>query len=200
MEFSVGFKVFNFYNRDYCYLYATKNLILFFLISSLLLSIFWFLLVDCDLSSLLVGVIFIPMSIFAASKLSEKTDSENRDLQVNILKVPKFIGFFLYQSIKGGIDTARRVFSVNMHLKAEFLHYPVKHLPAGLPMNLFMNVVSLLPGSVSVIREPNSVLVHVLAVTNSTIDDIYQCEVIISELFGIDIATVNHDSSTEQVG
>ena len=139
------------------------------------------------------------MSVFAAVKLSEKTDGAGSNLQVNILKVPKFIGFFLYQSIKGGIDTARRVCSVNMHLQAEFLHYPIKHLPSGLPMNLFMNVVSLLPGSVSVIREPNSVLVHVLAVTHSTINDIYQCEVIISELFGIDLTTVNHDSSTEEV-
>ncbi len=172
---------------------------MFFLISSLLLTGFWFLLVDGDLASLLVGVVFIPLSIFAAAKLSEKTDSANSNLPVNILKVPKFIVFFLYQSIKGGTDTARRVFSVNMDLKAEFIHYPIKYLPAGLPMNLFMNVVSLLPGSVSVIREPDSVLVHVLALTNNTINEIYQCELIISELFDIDIAIDSHDSSTERV-
>lgn len=172
---------------------------MYFLISSLLLTGFWFLLVAGDPASLLVGVIFIPMSIFAASKLSEKTDSTNEILRVNILKVPKFIGFFLYQSIKGGTDTASRVFSANLALEADFLHYHIKHLPAGLPMNLFMNVVSLLPGSVSVTREPNSVLVHVLAVTNSTIDEIYQCEVIISELFDINIIKSNHKSSTEEV-
>jgi len=139
------------------------------------------------------------MSIFASVKLSEKTDSANSDLHINILKVPKFICFFLYQSIKGGSDTAKRVFSINMHLQPEFIHYPVKHLPAGLPMNLFMNVVSLLPGSVSVIREPDSVLVHVLTITKSTLNDIYACELIIGELFGLDLPVNSHDSSTEKV-
>lgn len=139
------------------------------------------------------------MSVFAAAKLSEKTDSANSDLKVNILKVPKFMLFFLYQSIKGGTDTARRVFSVNMNLQAEFVHYPIKHLTAGLPINLFMNVVSLLPGSVSVIRETDSVLVHVLAVTDNTINEIYQCELIISELFGLDIAFERQNSSSQNV-
>lgn len=139
------------------------------------------------------------MSVFAAAKLSEKTDRANSDLKVNILKVPKFMLFFLYQSIKGGTDTARRVFSVNMNLQAEFVHYPIKHLTAGLPINLFMNVVSLLPGSVCVIRETDSVLVHVLAVTDNTINEIYQCELIISELFGLDIAFERQNSSSQNV-
>lgn len=97
------------------------------------------------------------------------------------------------------MDTAKRVFSFNMHLQPEFIHYPVKHLPAGLPMNLFMNVVSLLPGSVSVIREPESVLVHVLAVSNSTLNEIYACEKIIGELFGLDLPANPYDASTERV-
>jgi len=74
-----------------------------------------------------------------------------------------------------------------MKLQPEFLHYSIKGLPAGLPMNLFMNVVSLLPGSVSVVREPESVLVHVLTATPSTLDEIYDCECAVSELFGLDI-------------
>lgn len=136
------------------------------------------------------------MSIFVSAKLSEKTDSANSVLHINIMKIPKFIGFFLYQSIKGGTDTAVRVFSPNMKLKPEFVLYPIKHLPAGLPINLFMNVVSLLPGSVCVIREPDSVLVHVLTVTNSTLSEIYECELIISELFGLEILSHCDDSET----
>lgn len=136
------------------------------------------------------------MSIFVSAKLSEKTDSANSVLHINIMKIPKFIGFFLYQSIKGGTDTAVRVFSPNMKLKPEFVLYPIKHLPAGLPINLFMNVVSLLPGSVCVIREPDSVLVHVLTVTNSTLSEIYECELIISELFDLEILSHCDDSET----
>lgn len=164
---------------------------MFYFIFSLLLTGFWFLLSDGNLSSLLVGIVFIPLSIFTSIKLSQKVNTVHSDLHINVLKLPKFIGFFLYYSIKGGVSTANRVFSTNMHLQPEFVHYPIKHLPAGLPMNVFVNVVSLLPGSVSVIREPNSLIVHVLTVTESTIDEIYQCEKIICELFGLTIKLPN---------
>jgi len=171
----------------------------FFLISSLLLTGFWFLLSNGDIASLLVGIVFIPMSIFASAKLAEKADSTNSVLRIRLIKIPKFMCFFLYQSIKGGTDTAKRVFAVNMDLQPEFIHYPVKHLPAGLPINLFMNVVSLLPGSVSVIREPDSVLVHVLAVANNTLHEIYECELVISELFGLDVPSDKNAASPERV-
>ena len=176
-----------------------KTLILFFFMSCLLLTGFWFLLVDGELDSLLVGVFFIPMSIFVAIKLSAKTDNGARGFHVKLMKVPKFIVFFLYQSVKGGTDTARRVFSLNMKLQPEFVHYSIKLLPVGLPINLFMNVVSLLPGSVSVIRAPDGVLVHVLTVTNSTVAELYQCECMVSELFGLKQAEKLSDSSTERV-
>lgn len=148
---------------------------------------------------MLVGVVFIPMSIFVSAKLSEKTDSANRTFYINIAKVPKFIWFFIYQSIKGGTDTAVRVFSVDMKLQPEFIHYSIKHLPGGSPMNLFMNVVSLLPGSVSVIREPTSVLVHVLTVTSSSLEDIYQCELAICELYRLDISSPSDNPSIKRV-
>lgn len=166
-----------------------------FFIFSLFLIGFWFLLVDGDIASLIVGAIFIPLSIFVSAKLSEKVGSDENKFRIMVLKVPKFIMFFLYQSIKGGTSTALRVFSSNMNLQPEFIHYPIKHLSPGLSMNLFMNVVSLLPGSVSVIREPDGVLVHVLAATESTIDEIYECERIIGELFGIEMPSYMNKSS-----
>jgi len=129
------------------------------------------------------------MSIFVSAKLSEKTDCASRPCYINVAKIPKFVCFFLYQSIKGGKDTAIRVFSADMKLQPEFIYYPIKHLPAGSPMNLFMNVVNLLPGSVGVIREPTNVLVHVLSVTNSSLDDLYECERAVCALYNIDTSS-----------
>lgn len=135
------------------------------------------------------------MSIFVSAKLSEKAGSGRNKYRINVSKVPKFILFFLYQSLKGGTSTALRVFSFNMNLQPEFIHYSIKHLSPGLSMNLFMNVVSLLPGSVSVIRETDGVWVHVLTVSDSTIGEIYECECIISELFGIETPSDTCNSS-----
>lgn len=173
------------------------NILLLF-ISSLLLTSFWFLLVDGEFTSLIVGVVFIPMSILVSAKLYEKVGRTQKKHRMNFRKVPKFIIFFLYQSLKGGTSAAVRVFSFNMNLKPEFIHYPMKYLSPGLSMNLFLNVVSLLPGSVSVIKEPNGVLVHVLAVTDSTIDEIYECECIVGELFGLEMPTNTSNSSTKE--
>ncbi|MFQ3196131.1 MAG: multicomponent Na+:H+ antiporter subunit E, partial [Colwellia sp.] len=39
---------------------------MFYFISSLLLTGFWFLLSDGDITSLLVGVVFIPMSVYVS--------------------------------------------------------------------------------------------------------------------------------------
>ena len=97
-----------------------------------------------------------------------------------------FIVFFAYQSVKGGVDTALRAFSLNMKLRPEFIHYPVQYLPAGMPMNLFINLVSLLPGSVSVVREPSGVLLHVLITKPNTLNEIYECERAVCQLFGIE--------------
>lgn len=168
---------------------------MFYFISCLLLTGFWLLLTEGEIASLIVGVVFIPLSLFVSVKLSQKADNANRGLYINLAKIPKFILFFLYQSINGGISTAVRVFSNDMQLQPEFLHYPIKHLPAGLPMNMFMNLVSLLPGSVSVIREPTSVLVHVLAVTNSSLTEIEECEQAVCELFGLNTPAFNHPPS-----
>ncbi|GAA0812434.1 hypothetical protein GCM10009111_06340 [Colwellia asteriadis] len=171
---------------------------MFSFISTLLLAGFWFLLAEGDLASLLVGIVFIPLSVFVLVKLSEKANTARSGARLQFIKIPKFVGFFLYQSIKGGKDTALRAFSLNMQLQPEFVHYPIKHIPAGLPMNLFMNVVSLLPGSVGVIREPNSVLVHVLAVTDQTLNEIYACELIVSELFGLDVSAPKRNPITKK--
>ena len=163
-------------------------------IASLLLIAFWFLLTEGNLYSLFVGVFFIILSIYASFKLTDKNDKGSHGLYINVMKLPKFIIFFLYQSIKGGVSTAQRVFAIKMNLQPNFIHYPIKHLPSGLPMNLFMNIVSLLPGSVSVIREPTGVLVHVLTVSNDTLAEIYDCELAICALFNIETSPINTDS------
>jgi len=135
---------------------------------------------------MILGIIFIPMSIIASMQLSRRTDRDQSKLHLKLRKLPKFIVFFAYQSVKGGVDTASRAFSLNMKLHPEFIHYPIQYLPAGTAMNLFINLVSLLPGSVSVVREPSGVLLHVLITNPKTLDEIYECERAVCQLFGIE--------------
>jgi multisubunit Na+/H+ antiporter MnhE subunit len=101
--------------------------------------------------------------------LSENTESGAYKSSIKLTRLPNFILFFIIQSFKGVIDTALRGFARNLDIKPECINYPIDSTPARMPMNLFMNVVSLLPCSVSVIREEQGVLVHVSAKTKNTI-------------------------------
>jgi multicomponent Na+:H+ antiporter subunit E len=73
----------------------------------------------------------------------------------------RFVPFFLWNSIRGGIDVALRVLRLQVPLHPSMVDYPMK-LPTGPARVLFVNTVSLLPGTLSVRLENNAVTVHAL--------------------------------------
>lgn len=148
--------------------------------------LFWLLLVDGEFNSLVVGGIFVLIATLTSYWLSDKTGRSENKHSIHILRLPRFIGFFFYQSLLGGVDTAFRACKFPLDISPRFIHYPLIHLPSGTPVSFFMTTVSLLPGSVSVIRETNGVLIHALTTEKSTIRQLKECEQEIAKLFGID--------------
>lgn len=73
-----------------------------------------------------------------------------------------FLPFFLVQSLRGGIDVARRALSPSLPLSTGFLRYPIR-LPEGPSRVFFMNCISLLPGTFSARLEGSALQVHLLA-------------------------------------
>lgn len=165
-----------------------------FLVGLILLG-FWLLLTNGDVYSFVVGIFFIPLAIYVSIILSRHTESIALKTSIKLTKIPSFALFFIIQSFKGGIDTALRAFAKPLNIKPEFIHYHIHSVPSGPPMNLFMNIVSLLPGSVSVIREKRGVLVHVLAKNENTLHEMCACEKAICELFGVEyIGSVDNNN------
>lgn len=76
-------------------------------------------------------------------------------------EVMGFVPFFLWHSLKGGVDVAWRAFHPRLPITLELIEYPLR-LPPGLPRVILVNTVSLLPGTLSAELGGQVLKVHVL--------------------------------------
>jgi multicomponent Na+:H+ antiporter subunit E len=73
----------------------------------------------------------------------------------------RFAPFFLRHSLQGGADVAWRAFHPGMPIAPALIDYPLR-LPAGLPQVILVNIVSLLPGTLSAGLDGQTLRIHVL--------------------------------------
>lgn len=90
--------------------------------------------------------------------------AEGRPQRWNPLRLLGFAGFFLFESIRGGVDVARRTLHPRMPIRPEFFEHEVR-LPAGQPEVLLISIISLLPGTLSAEFDPgrSTLVVHSLS-------------------------------------
>jgi multicomponent Na+:H+ antiporter subunit E len=75
--------------------------------------------------------------------------------------VLRFIPYFLFQSLRGGLDVSLRVFRPTLPLRPAILVLPVG-LPEGPARVLLASVASLMPGTLAVRIAGDGLHVHVL--------------------------------------
>lgn len=98
--------------------------------------------------------------------------------------LPRFLLFFGAQSIRGGVDVARRVLSPSMRLAPGFLTHRT-FLPEGAPRVLLADVVSLLPGTVTVDLDGDHLRVHALEAGSAVHQELRAVEDRVAALFGL---------------
>jgi multicomponent Na+:H+ antiporter subunit E len=163
--------------------------------TTLLFAFIWLLLVEFDYRSFIVGAFFI---LIAASlnywlQLVQDKKIEVKS-SIRILFLPKIVFFFVTKSIVGGFDTATRAFSPSLNIKPSFIKYQMRFLTVGVNSTLFTILVSLLPGSLVVMQEPDGIIVHVLSLNTASQKDLAECESIVANLYGIDICAATTSS------
>ncbi len=72
-----------------------------------------------------------------------------------------FALWFAVQSVKGAVDVALRAFSPRMPLDPGFRSYELS-LPEGAPRVMFINTITLLPGTLSADIIGDRVIIHML--------------------------------------
>jgi len=97
--------------------------------------------------------------------------------------VPGFFLYFLRSSLAGGLDVSRRVFDPRLPVSPGFVDYH-PGLPPGPGRVLFVNMISLLPGTVSAGLEGDRLIVHALDAGANVESELRSLEERVGRLFG----------------
>jgi multicomponent Na+:H+ antiporter subunit E len=107
-----------------------------------------------------------------------------RGLRLRPFALMRFLGFFLYESMRAGIDVARRALSPRMRLAPALIEYRLR-LPAGAPQVFLVDTLSLLPGTLSTELRDDVVCLHVLNAGLPIERELRRVEGYIAALFGV---------------
>jgi multicomponent Na+:H+ antiporter subunit E len=119
-------------------------------------TVLWWILVEGDLAKPVLSLAIILAAAGASLALLPPSNPRWRARAL----VP-LAGYFMLQSVLGGLDVARRALAPAMPIQPALVRFPLR-LPAGFPTVLFAWLVSLTPGSASVHVEGTELTVHVL--------------------------------------
>jgi multicomponent Na+:H+ antiporter subunit E len=121
---------------------------------ALLFSLLWWALTDGTAGSWWIGAPAVAGAVIISVTLVPPLGLVWREAM-------GFVPFFLWHSLKGGVDVAWRAFHPRLPITPELIEYPLR-LPPGLPRIILVNTVSLLPGTLSAELGGQVLKVHVL--------------------------------------
>jgi len=140
-----------------------------------LFTLFWWILTDGDSSSWLVGLPTIALAVIVSCYFLPQTS-------IVVTAIPKFSLFFLNHSLRGGFDVAWRAFHPKLPLTPDVIEYPLQ-LPHELSRIFMVNIVSLLPGTLSAGLEHDVLKVHVLDANTNFVAELELLEKNVAGLF-----------------
>ncbi len=140
----------------------------------------WYVLAGSDGLSWVIGV----PAVVLVTILSLMLDSPST-VNIRLASLLHFIPFFLYQSFRGGFDVMHRAFSFQQLLDPGLVSYTTI-LPEGTARILFINTISLLPGTLSAKLQEDQVTIHTLDKGLPIWANIQRLEYQVAALMGIE--------------
>lgn len=136
----------------------------------IMFTIIWLIFTKFRVDSLIVGMPAIILSSIVSYRLSN-----NNTHNISVAGVTSFCIFFIMESLKGGVDIAKRVYARNLEINPFYIEYE-SNLKSETQRLLFSCCVSLLPGTLTASLNGNSMLIHSLIESQDTIENIKICE------------------------
>ena len=152
-----------------------------------MLALIWAALNPGDHKSWLVGLPVVIMATVAALRLHSPVPR-----QFSLTGALHFAAFYIHQSFRGGWDVARRALSPALPLNPGVLTYRMRlrDEPAQV---LLVNVISLLPGTVSAGLENGTVTLHALDASSAIIEETRMLEDRIAAMFSLELKEESHE-------
>lgn len=149
----------------------------------ILLAACWLILTDGDPDGWLFGLAVILPVAYAWHRFFPPTG-----FRIRALQIPLFAGWFAGQSLLAGLDVARRLVLPALPVQPGVMHIVVG-LPEGSPRWLLANILSLLPGTLSVTLQGAGLELHCLDTRDDNLSGVRRAEARVAALFGVPVAT-----------
>lgn len=117
---------------------------------------FWVLLIGFEPGDLLVGLVAALAATWTSLLLLPPGE-----FRLRLAGVPFYGLRFLWQSVIGGVDVARRAFAPGLPLRPGLVRYASGY-PRGAGRSAFASLTSLLPGTLALRDQPDGLLYHCL--------------------------------------
>ena len=149
------------------------------LLRFVLFALMWWILTDGAMDSWPVGLPVVLISTLTSVMLMPPLSWSLRGMVL-------FIPYFLWHSIRGGVDVARRAMHPQLPISPGLFEYRFR-LPPGLSRVFMANTVSLLPGTLSVDLEKEILRIHVLDETGAIDEELKVLENRLADIFGLEL-------------
>ncbi len=146
-----------------------------------LFAVLWWALTDGRTDSWGVGSVSILLAVMLSLRLLPPVSS--RVSRVGLLR---FLGFFFYQSLRGGVQVALIALRPRLALRPG-MHEITLRLPDGIGRVLLANTLSLLPGTLSVELRGNRLCLHVLDEQADTETEVRTAETHMARMLGLEL-------------
>lgn len=144
-------------------------------------ALLWMLLNQNDAASWVLGVFFVCAASALSIGLSTHRKSEQTS-SIRFIGCVTFIPYFIWQSLRGGWDVATYALYPNKPVNGGFYRYKTT-LTEGLPGLVLIQVVSLLPGTMSTSASRDHIVIHILDIDTFVVSELSECERRVSSLF-----------------
>lgn len=154
-------------------------------------ALLWWVLTAGAVDAWWIGVPVVAAAVYLSLRLRVPNAS------MRLLPLLRFVPYFAWESLRGGIDVARHALRPRLTLRPAFVGYPLR-LPQGPAQVFFANAASLLPGTLCTSLAAHAVELHVLDDSLPIAQSLAELEQRIAEIFGIELVT--RSSAIEESG
>lgn len=154
-----------------------------YIFPAIVLAVVWAILVGGrDLQSWIIGVPAVIAATWARDRISGGTG-----VRISAVGGIRLFFYFVVASFRGGMDVTRRVLRPRPDVNPGLLEYPLRigTRPARV---MFLNMVSLLPGTLSADIQADTVKIHALDHTVDAVPELVRLEEHVAAFFGLDLS------------
>lgn len=147
------------------------------LLSAAALAAIWLVIADANLESWVIGGPAVGAAAWVANRLGT-----GLGVRLSLRGFLLFIPFFLWESLRGGVDVALRTLGPRLRVNPGFTRYRIRLAsPSG---RVFMvSCVSLLPGTLSAELDGEWLTVHALSIDGDSNKELRRLEEVVARLF-----------------